>query len=82
VTLGATEIGGNARTQATTVDGHATINLAASSPLWHDGAVPVDPAAFMEAVTHHALCEQKKDECQDDYKQKRSNSEPGRLSSL
>jgi hypothetical protein len=28
----------------------------------------VDLAAFSEAVTHHALGKQKKDECQDDYK--------------
>jgi hypothetical protein len=31
----------------------------------------------MEAVTHHALCEQKKDERQDDYKQSRSNADSG-----
>ena len=31
------------------------------------GAVPVDPAAFMEAVTHHALAKQNKDDCQDDH---------------
>jgi hypothetical protein len=41
----------------------------------------VDPAAFMEAVMHHALAKQKKDDCQDDYKQELSNSERGRLSS-
>jgi hypothetical protein len=45
------------------------------------GAVPVDPAAFMEAVTHHALAKQKKDDCQDDYKQELSNSERGWFSS-
>jgi hypothetical protein len=32
-----------------------------------DVAVPADSAAFMEAVTHHALCEQKKDEGQEDH---------------
>ena len=47
--------------------------------LWSDGAVPVEPAAYMEAVTHHALGEQKKDDCQDDYKQETFNSEPGWL---
>jgi hypothetical protein len=41
----------------------------------------VDPAAFMEAVTHHAMAKQKKDDCQDDYKQELSNSERGWLSS-
>jgi hypothetical protein len=35
------------------------------------------PAALKETVTHHALAEQKKDDCQDDYKQEPSNSEPG-----
>jgi len=45
-----------------------------------DGAVPVDPSAYTEAVTHHALGKQKKDDCQDDYKQELSNSEPGWLS--
>jgi hypothetical protein len=33
------------------------------------------PAAFKEAVTHHALAKQKKDDCQDDDKQELSNSE-------
>jgi hypothetical protein len=33
-----------------------------------DGAVPVDPAALKEAVAHHAMGKQKKDDCQDDYK--------------
>jgi hypothetical protein len=45
------------------------------------GAVPVIPAAFMEVVTHHALAKQKKEDCQDDYKQELSNSERGWLSS-
>jgi hypothetical protein len=45
------------------------------------GAVPVVPAAFMEVVTQHALAKQKKDDCQDDYKQELSNSERGWLSS-
>ena len=43
--------------------------------LLSSGAVPVDPAAFMEAVTHHALAKQKKDDCQDNYKHEVSNSE-------
>jgi hypothetical protein len=34
----------------------------------------VDPAASKEAVTHHALGKEKKDDCQDDYKQELSNS--------
>jgi hypothetical protein len=46
-----------------------------------DGAVPVKPAAFKEAVMHHALAKQKKDDCQEDYKQELSNSERGWLSS-
>jgi hypothetical protein len=46
-----------------------------------DGAVPVKPAAFKKAVMHHALAEQKKDDCQEDYKQELSNSERGWLSS-
>ena len=41
----------------------------------------MDAAALMEAVTHHALAKQKKDDCQDDYKQELSNSERGWLSS-
>jgi hypothetical protein len=32
-----------------------------------DGAVPVDPTALKEPVTHHAVTKQKKDDCQDDY---------------
>jgi hypothetical protein len=48
--------------------------------LLSDGAVPVDPAALKEAVTHHALGKQKKDECQHDYKHETSNSEVGWLS--
>jgi len=41
----------------------------------------MEPAAFKEAVTHHALAKQKKDDCQDDYKEELSNSERGWLSS-
>jgi hypothetical protein len=36
--------------------------------LWSEGAVLVDPAPSMEAVMHHALGKQKKDNCQDDKK--------------
>jgi hypothetical protein len=43
--------------------------------LWSEGAVSVDPAASKEAVTHHALEKEKKDDCQDDYKQELSNPE-------
>ena len=39
------------------------------------------PAALKEAMTHHALAKQKKDDCQDDYKQELSNSEGGWLRS-
>jgi hypothetical protein len=45
--------------------------------LWSDGAISADPTACMEAVTHHALGKQKKDDCQKNYKQELSNSEPG-----
>ena len=34
------------------------------SLLWSEGAVPVEPVAFMETVTHHALGKQKEDNCQ------------------
>jgi hypothetical protein len=44
-----------------------------------DGAVPVNPAAFKEAVPHHAVAEQKKQNCQEDYKQEVSTSERWRL---
>jgi hypothetical protein len=40
-----------------------------------DGAVPVFPATLKEAVTHHALTKQKKDDYQDNYKHELSNSE-------
>jgi hypothetical protein len=39
------------------------------SLLLPEGAVPVNPAPSKETVTHHALGKQKKDNCQDDYKQ-------------
>jgi hypothetical protein len=38
--------------------------------------VLVEPAASMEAVTHHALSKEKKGGCQGDKKQKSSNLEP------
>jgi hypothetical protein len=31
-------------------------------PLWHDVAVPADLASDMEAVAHHALGQQKKED--------------------
>ncbi len=33
------------------------------------------PAALKESVTHHAVAEQKKDDCQDNYKQELPRSE-------
>jgi len=47
------------------------------SLLRSEGAVPVVPVAFMEAVTRHALEKQEKDDCQNKYKQKTPNSELG-----
>jgi hypothetical protein len=41
-----------------------------------------DLAALTEAVTHHALGKQKKDDCQDDYKQELPNPERGFLFSF
>jgi hypothetical protein len=49
--------------------------------LLSDGAIPVKPAALKEAVPHHAVAKQKKDDCQEDYKQEVSSSEGGWLSS-
>jgi len=37
----------------------------------------VDPAASKEAVMHHAMDKEKKNDCQDDYKQELSDSERG-----
>ena len=36
----------------------------------------VAPASSKKAVTHHAVGKQKKEECQDDYKQEFSNPQP------
>jgi hypothetical protein len=44
-------------------------------PLLSQGAVPVNPSALKESVTHHAVAEQKKDDCQKDYEQEVSASE-------
>jgi hypothetical protein len=41
-------------------------------------SVPVDTAAFKEAVVHHALAKEKKGDCQGDQKQKLPNCEPAR----
>jgi hypothetical protein len=38
-----------------------------------DGAMLVAPASSKKAVTHHAVGKQKKEECQDSYKQELSN---------
>jgi hypothetical protein len=43
--------------------------------LLSDGTVPVDALTSKKAMTHHALAEQKKDDCQDNYKYELSNSE-------
>jgi len=37
-------------------------------PLLPEGTVPVNPTASKEAVMYHALANQKKDDCQNDYK--------------
>ena len=37
----------------------------------------MDPAASKEAVMHHAMDKEKKNDCQDDYKQELSDSERG-----
>jgi hypothetical protein len=41
----------------------------------------VDALASKEAMTHHVLAKQKKDDCQRDYKDQLSNSERGWLPS-
>jgi hypothetical protein len=45
--------------------------------LLSDGAVPVNPAAPKEAVLHHALAKQKKNNHQDNHKHELSHSERG-----
>jgi hypothetical protein len=47
-----------------------------ASFLGRDGAMLVAPASSEEAVTHHAVGKQKKEECQDNYKQELSNPQP------
>jgi len=42
--------------------------------------VLVAPASSKEAVTHHVVGKQKKEDCQDNYKQELSNSQPDGLS--
>jgi|ERR1700691_4057755 hypothetical protein len=49
--------------------------------LLSDRAVLAFPAALKEAMAHHALSKQKKDDHQDSYKQELPNSEKGWLSS-
>jgi|HubBroStandDraft_1064217.scaffolds.fasta_scaffold00959_5 hypothetical protein len=63
------------------VNPHRTAHLKWPTQLLADGAVPVHPLALKEAVTHHGLAKQKKDDCQEDYKQELSSSERGWLSS-
>jgi hypothetical protein len=41
-------------------------------------AVPVNPLALKEAVTHHAVAEQKKDDGQKNHKEEFSSPERGR----
>lgn len=41
----------------------------------------MDALASKKAMTHHVLAKQKKDDCQDNYKQEMSNSERGWLPS-
>jgi hypothetical protein len=41
-----------------------------------DGAMLVAPASSKEAVTHHVVGKQKKEDCQDNDKQELSNPEP------
>src|ERR1700691_3623716 len=41
-----------------------------------EGAMLVAPSSSKKAVTHHAVGKQKKEECQDNYKQKLSNPQP------
>jgi hypothetical protein len=40
-----------------------------------DGAVPVNPAALKEAVTHHAVAKQKEQDRQQNYKDELFSSE-------
>jgi hypothetical protein len=41
-----------------------------------NGAMLIAPASSKEAVTHHAMGKQKKEECQDNYKQELSDPQP------
>jgi hypothetical protein len=45
------------------------------SALLSDGTVPMNPSALKEAVTHHALAEQKKEGRQEEYEQEMFRSE-------
>ena len=42
----------------------------------------MDPAASKEAVMHHAIDKERKNDCQDDYEQELSNPERGWLFSF
>jgi hypothetical protein len=65
----------------TCVDHPSYITPSRGDDLLSEGAVSVDPATYMEAVTHHALGEQKEDHYEDYYEQETSNSETRWLSS-
>jgi hypothetical protein len=45
-----------------------------------EGTVPVDPAALMEAVMHHALAKQEQDDYQDGHEENTSNAKSDCLS--
>jgi len=53
-----------------------------SALIWPVGAISVERAASKEAVTHHALEKEKKNDSQDDCKQELSNPECGWLFSF
>ena len=56
-----------------------SVHCRALNPLLSERAVPVNPSALKESVTHHAVAKQKKDDCQKDYEQEVSTSEGRRL---
>jgi hypothetical protein len=60
---------------------NATAQQLFQCQLLSDGAIPVVPPALKEAVTHHALTQKKKDDCQNEYEHELSNSKRRWLSS-
>jgi hypothetical protein len=59
------------------VSNHRLAHCSKSSGAFQgDGAMLVAPASSKKAVTHHAVGKQKKEECQDNYKQELSNPQP------